>query len=62
MGRSSNLIRLTEGQAKAAGEILARAFHDYPQYDYLFTNVDEKIRKLPEVNIGLCCEKKIKKL
>ncbi len=50
MGRSSNPIRLTEGQAKAAGEILARAFHDYPQYDYLFTNVDEKIRKLPEIN------------
>ena len=50
MGRSSNLIRLTEGQAKAAGEILARAFHDYPQYDYLFTDAEEKIRKLPEIN------------
>ena len=49
MGRKGNLIRVTEGQAKAAGETLARAFHDYPQYDYLFTDLDEKIRKLPEV-------------
>ena len=49
MSRLDNLIRLSEGQAKAAGKMLARAFHDYPQFEYLYPNVEERSRKLPEI-------------
>lgn len=49
MSRLNNLIRLTEGQAKAAGKMLARSFHDYPQFDHLLPNLDERSRKLPEI-------------
>ncbi len=43
---SYNLIRLTDGQAKAAGDMLARAFHDYPEYDHSLPNLNERSRKL----------------
>ena len=46
---SSNLIRLTEGQAKVAGEMLARAFYEYPQFGHLLPNLDERSRKLPGI-------------
>ena len=49
MSRSNNLIRLTEDQAQAAGNMLARAFYDYPSFNHLFPNVDEKRKKLPEI-------------
>lgn len=49
MGRSNNLIRLTEGQIKAAGEMLTRAFYDYPFFVYFLPNLDERSRKLPEI-------------
>ncbi len=39
--------RVTEEQAKAAGETLARAFHDYPLQIYLFPDEDERSKKLP---------------
>ena len=45
----NSLIRLTEGQAKEAGIMLARAFHDYPQYDHTLSNLEERARKLPEI-------------
>ena len=47
MSRSNNLIRLSEGQIKAAGKMLARSFHDYPQFDYSLPNLDERSKKLP---------------
>jgi hypothetical protein len=39
--------RLTEEQAKAAGETLARAFHDYSLQIYSFPDEDERSKKLP---------------
>ena len=43
----NNLIRLNEGQVKAASEVLTRAYYDYPPYAYLFPNLDERSRNLP---------------
>ncbi|MBY8992733.1 MAG: GNAT family N-acetyltransferase [Candidatus Lokiarchaeota archaeon] len=45
----SNIIRLTEGQAKEAVIMLARAFHNYPQFDYTLPNLKERAQKLPEI-------------
>ena len=41
-----NLIRLIEGQVKAASEMLTRAYYDYPLYVYLFPDLDERNRNL----------------
>ena len=49
MSRKYNLIRLTEEHAQAAGKVLVRAFYDYPTFDHLFLEEDEKSKKLPEI-------------
>ncbi|HEA71125.1 hypothetical protein LCGC14_0828850 [marine sediment metagenome] len=49
MSKINNLIRVSEEQAKVAGKVLARAFHDYPTMNYLFPYEDEKSRKLPKI-------------
>jgi len=49
MSDSNNLIRLAEEQVKTAGEILARSFHDYPQFDHTLPNLDVRSKKLPEI-------------
>ncbi|KKL93859.1 hypothetical protein LCGC14_1870440 [marine sediment metagenome] len=48
MNESNNLIRLSEGQSKTAGKMLARAFYDYPQVEYEFPNIEERSKKLIE--------------
>ena len=45
----NNLIRLTEGQVKAASKMLARTFHDYPSFDHTLPNLKERVSKLPEI-------------
>lgn len=45
----NNPIRLNDEQAKAASKVLARAFQDYPQFDYTLPNLDERASKLPEI-------------
>ena len=47
MSRFDIPYRITESQAKAAGETLARAFHDYPTMIYYFPDEDERRKKLP---------------
>jgi ribosomal protein S18 acetylase RimI-like enzyme len=47
MSKLNNLVRLTEEQAEAAGIMLARSFHDYPQFDHTLPNLDERHKKLP---------------
>ena len=47
MSKIEDLCRVTEEQAKAAGETLARAFHDYPTLIYLFPDEDERRKKVP---------------
>ena len=49
MSRKYNLIRLTEEHAQAAGKVLVRAFYDYPTFNHLFLDEDEKSKKLPEI-------------
>ena len=49
MSGVKNLIRLSEGQAKAAGKVLTQAFYDYPGIQHLFPNLDERSKKLPSV-------------
>ncbi len=50
MSRFKNLVRLFEVHTKAASKILAQAFYDYPSYDYLFPNVNEKYSKVPLIH------------
>ncbi|MHA2035126.1 MAG: hypothetical protein ACW972_03745 [Promethearchaeota archaeon] len=49
MSRLNKLIRLTEDHAPAAGKMLARAFYDYPHYDFTLPNLDIRTKKLPEI-------------
>ena len=43
----SELVRLTEAQIEPAAETLARAFHDYPVFTYVFPDVSEREVELP---------------
>ena len=45
----NNLVRLTEKHATEAGIMLARAFHDYPQFDHTHPNLEVRTQKLPEI-------------
>ncbi len=45
----NNLIRLNNGQTKAASKVLARAFQNYPQFDFTLPNLEERAIKLPEI-------------
>ena len=49
MGILNNLIRVTEQQAEVAGKVLARAFYNYPTFDLLFHDEDEKMRAQSEL-------------
>ncbi|MHA2283598.1 MAG: GNAT family N-acetyltransferase [Promethearchaeota archaeon] len=49
MNELDNLIRLSEGNIKAACEMLARAFYNAPSFLYLLPNADERSRILPEI-------------
>lgn len=49
VSRLNNLIRLTEDQVPAAGKMLARAFYNYPHYDYTLPNLGVRTKKLPEI-------------
>ncbi len=43
----SKLVRLTESQIEPAAETLARAFHDYPVFVYVFPDAAERRNELP---------------
>ena len=43
----SKLVRLTESQIEPAAETLARAFHDYPVFTYVFPDASERRSGLP---------------
>ena len=45
----NKIIRLGEGQIKTAGEVLARAFFDYPQFDHLLPDLDERTKKIKSI-------------
>lgn len=44
---SSELVRLTESQIEPAAETLAKAFHDYPVFIYVFPDASERRDGLP---------------
>jgi ribosomal protein S18 acetylase RimI-like enzyme len=49
MSKLESLVRVTEEQAKVAGETIARAFQDYPTFIYIYPDEDERSRKLPKI-------------
>ena len=42
---SNNLVRLTKAQVKPVGEMMARAFQDYPLMAYFFPDAAERMEK-----------------
>ena len=44
---SSELVPLTESQIEPAAGTLARAFHDYPVFTYVFPDASERDNELP---------------
>jgi ribosomal protein S18 acetylase RimI-like enzyme len=45
----SNLIRLKKADVRAAGEVLARAFQDYPLMEYFMPDDSKRRRRLPMI-------------
>jgi len=43
----TDLIRLNEGHVKLAGKVLAKAFQNYPSFDHLIPDLEERAIKLP---------------
>jgi GNAT superfamily N-acetyltransferase len=48
-GNLDNLVRLTGKNAKAAAEMLANAFHDYPESVYITPDAEKRRKRLPRV-------------
>lgn len=55
MKKIHDLLLLKEEHTTKAGEMLARAFHDYPDINYIFSDIDERNQKLSALFEYMVC-------